>query len=361
MKTILFLTASLACAAAAYGKTPRVRVAESGERFVLGDSGETFRPWGFNYDHDRDGRLIEDYWHDEWETVAEDFAEMRALGANVVRVHLQFGRFMESAETPRKRELARLGDLLDLAEATGLRLDLTGLGCYHAADVPPWYDALDEAGRWAAQARFWSAVARRGAGRGAVFCYDLMNEPVVPGGRGRQANWLGPAFGDKHFVQFITRETGDRERAAVAVAWIQTLTQAIRAVDAETPITVGLVPWSLDRPGLTSGFPPERVAPELDFVAMHLYPKSGKQAADLATLQGFAVGKPLIIEETFPLSCTAEELGAFLDAAEPHADGVIGFYWGRTREELTPPQTIGEGLTLAWLELFADRAPEATE
>ena len=34
-----------------------------------------------------------------------------------------------------------------------------------------------------AQARFWEAVATRCAGSPAVFCFDLMNEPVVPGGR----------------------------------------------------------------------------------------------------------------------------------------------------------------------------------
>lgn len=39
-------------------------------------------------------RLLEDYWAEEWETVAQDFREIRDLGANVVRIHLQLGRFM---------------------------------------------------------------------------------------------------------------------------------------------------------------------------------------------------------------------------------------------------------------------------
>jgi hypothetical protein len=50
------------------------------------------------------------------------------------------------------------------------------------------------------QARFWQAVAGRCAESPAVFCYDLMNEPVVPGGQRTGGDWLGPAFGDKHFV-----------------------------------------------------------------------------------------------------------------------------------------------------------------
>ena len=39
-------------------------------------------------------------------------------------------------------------------EQTGLRLDVTGLGCYHRRDVPAWYDGLNEERRWAAQARW---------------------------------------------------------------------------------------------------------------------------------------------------------------------------------------------------------------
>ena len=102
--------------------------------------------------------------------------------ANVVRVHLQLGKFMKDRETPDERSLARLGKLLELAGRTGLYLDLTGLGCYHKKDVPAWYDALTEKERWTVQARFWEAVAERCAHSPAVFCYDLMNEPVVPGG-----------------------------------------------------------------------------------------------------------------------------------------------------------------------------------
>ena len=90
-----------------------------------------------------------------------DFGEMKDLGANVVRVHLQFGKFMKRPDEPDPRALDRLGKLVALAEQTGLYLDLTGLGCYRKRDVPAWYDALDEPARWAAQARFWEAVAAR--------------------------------------------------------------------------------------------------------------------------------------------------------------------------------------------------------
>ncbi len=338
---------------------PRVRVADDGRGFVL-ETGERFVPWGFNYDHDRDNRLIEDYWETEWDKVVEDFREMKTMGANVVRVHLQFGKFMKTADEPNERALEKLDDLVRLAEEVGLYLDITGLGCYIKPDVPAWYDALDERGRWDAQARFWEAIAARCAKSPAIFCYDLMNEPVVPGG-GRRDDWLGPPFGDRHFVQFITLELGERERPEVARQWVTHLVSAIRRHDQKTMITVGLVPWSLNRPGLTSGFVPERIADQLDFIAMHIYPKQGELDAALDTVRGFDVGKPIVIEEIFPLYCGAAELRTFIERSREHAHGWIGFYWGKTPEELLASGTIGDAMMFGWLELFQDMQPDAQD
>ena len=53
----------------------------------------------------------------------------------------------------------------------------------------------------------------------------------------------------------------------------------------------GLVPWSLDRPGLTSGFVPKEIAPELDFIAVHLYPEKGKVKEAMETLSGLRRGE----------------------------------------------------------------------
>jgi hypothetical protein len=336
-----------------------VRVSDDNEGFLLAESGKPFHPWGFNYDHDADGRLIEDYWHDQWEAVKSDFQEMKQLGANVVRIHLQFGRFMESPTKPRQSSLDQLTRLVKLAEETGLYLDVTGLGCYHKADVPAWYDALSEQERWQAQSVFWEAVAKTCAESPAIFCYDLMNEPIVAGGDKKHDDWLGPALGDKHFVQRITLDRAGRERPEIARKWVHTLVTAIRKHDQRHLVTVGLVPWSLDRPGLTSGFVPGKIADDLDFIAVHIYPEKGKVDDAIETLKGFAaVGKPVVIEEIFPLKCGAEELGRFIDQSRKHATGWIGFYWGKTPEEIRPAKTIPEAMTLSWLELFQEKTPQ---
>ena len=335
---------------------PRISVAANRSGFNLEHQDKHFSPWGFNYDHDQKGRLIEDYWETEWEKVERDFRSMKQLGANVVRIHLQLGKFMQSATEPNKKGLEQLGKLVTLAEEVGVYLDLTGLGCYHKADVPDWYDTLDERGRWDAQARFWESVAATCDKSPAIFCYDLMNEPVVPGGKRKDGDWLGPAFGGKHFVQVICLDQKDRPRSEIARQWISHLVRAIRTKDTRHLITVGLVDWSLDRPGLTSGFIPEVIATDLDFLCVHLYPEAGKLDDNLKTLKGFSAGKPVVIEETFPLKCSTAEFGHFIEQSRRHSAGCIGFYWGQMPDELRKSKTIGDLLTLGWLEFFEQQA-----
>ena len=330
----------------------RIVIGKDARSFALASSGRVFVPRGFNYDRDYKMRLIEDYWDAEWPTVQQDFAEMKALGANVVRVHLQFGRFMCSPDKGNGKALDRLERLVELAESTGLYLDITGLACYRKSDVPAWYDKLSEKDRWRAQAAFWEAVAARCADRNAVFCYDLMNEPVVPAGRNEPGAWLGPAFAGFCYVQYVSLDQRDRPRPDIARDWLRIMTAAVRKHDRRRLVTVGLVDWSLDRPGLTSGFEPSTVAREVDFLCVHIYPKSGKIPESLETLKGFCVGKPVVIEETFPMYCTASELRQFLTQSEEYSAGWIGFYWGKTLEQYRRSNSPADAAMIGWLELF---------
>ncbi len=284
---------------------------------------------------------------------------MKSLGANAVRIHLQFGRFMKTPVQPNQDNLDQLVRLIKLAEEVGLYINLTGLGCYHPEDVPDWYDAMSERERWAAQARFWEAVAAVCADSPAVFCYNLMNEPVVPGGDRPRDDWLGPGFADtgKHFVQFITLDRAGRDRPEIARAWIRNLTDAIRKHDKRRLITVGLVHWSLDRPGLSSGFIPDRIADDLDFIAIHLYPESGQIDEAIKILEGFAVGKPLIIEEIYPLRGGLDTLNEFLQLSRETTIGWFSFFWGRAPDDIDQPRTIGEAIKRQWLQYWRNQTP----
>src|SRR4051812_6661438 len=81
-----------------------ITLSPDGRGFVFKESQKPFKPWGFNY-LGTFGKIYEEYWAEDWESIAEDFREMKKLGANVVRVHLQVGTFMESPTTAKKDEL----------------------------------------------------------------------------------------------------------------------------------------------------------------------------------------------------------------------------------------------------------------
>ena len=157
-----------------------IRVSQDGTHFVRGAEAERFVIWGVNYDHDGRGDLLDEYWIERWDSVVADFREIKALGANCVRIHLQLGKFIDSPGKTNSGALEQLAKLVKLAEETNLYLDVTGLACYHKKNIPKWYDKLGEAERWSVQALFWEAIAKTCKDSPAIFCYDLMNEPILP-------------------------------------------------------------------------------------------------------------------------------------------------------------------------------------
>jgi hypothetical protein len=330
-----------------------IRVGKDGRTFRLSRTGLKFTPWGFNYDHDRSNRLLESYWKTEWMTVGGDFKEMKALGANTVRVHLQLSRFMASSNKPNQESLDQLARLLRLAETTGLYLDITGLGCYDKKDVPQWYNDLDERPRWSVQARFWEAVAKVCNRSPAVFCYDLMNEPIVNEDK-KNRDWTPGAFGDRYFVQRLTLDFAGRSEKQIAKAWVDELVAAIRKHDREHLITVGAIPWALTWTNAQPLFYSKEVSQNLDFVSLHFYPKAGEVDKALRALAVYQIGKPMVIEEMFPMECSVEDLDQFIEGSKPMATGWIGFYWGKTMAEYKEGErSVADNLTLNWLEYFA--------
>ncbi len=359
MKRLLPLLLSLgACARGGPAEPPmeRIRVAPGGRGFTLETSGRPWVPWGFNYDHDAQSRLLEDYWGSDWDRVVEDFQEMKALGANVVRIHLQLHRFLKSADGEDEAELDRLGRLLQLAEATGLRLDITGLASYRKALAPPWYVQAPERARWALQARFWEAVAKRCASSPAVFCYSLMNEPVSPAGPSKEF-WEGE-LGGFSYVERLTLDPGTRSRPEVTRQWMDTLIPAIRKFDPRRPITCGVFYIFDVAGGLTLGPDPREIAAPLDFLSVHLYPKSGKVDTALRLLKLLeSAGKPVLIQEMFALSCGLPEFRRFLDGSRATASGWISFYWGRTAEEYRRSNEMKDALMVQWLDFIREAGP----
>jgi hypothetical protein len=299
--------------------------------------------------------LLDEYWIEEWATVEEDFKEIKALGANCVRIHLQLGKFMDAPDQANPAALAQLAKLVQLAETNRIYLDITGLACYHKKNIPSWLDGLSEKERWQVQANFWLAIAETCKASPAIFCYDLMNEPILPGAQ-PEKEWLGGELDGKFFVQRISLDLAGRTREEVAAAWVKQMTDAIRSRDSNHLITVGVIPWVFVFGGGKPLFHSPPVGDPLDFVAVHFYPKKGELDKALTALKAYEVGKPLVIEEMFPLACSEAELAEFVERSSTIADGWVSFYWGATIDQLKskPQPTIGEAITASWLEKFRD-------
>lgn len=333
-----------------------VQVSTVGKQFVLSPSGKPFVPWGFNYDHDENEkeRLLEDYWAAEWSKVEEDFGEMQDLGANVVRIHLQLGKFMQAPDKLNKQNLEQLERLVALAEEKGLYIDLTGLGNYRESDIPEWYRRLSEEKRWSVHARFWEAIALRLHKSPAIFCYNLMNEPAVPAER--QKDWQAPPFENgRHYVEYIAMDPGTRSRLEIGRKWLRTLTKAIRKHDPKHLITVGTFLINDQADHLPIGATPEELVSEIDFISVHIYPREGKLRNSLDVLKRLGVGKPVVVEEMAPLYCSVPSLGRFIETSGAYASGWMGFYWGKTLEEYRQAEGIKDALMLGWLDLMRNK------
>jgi hypothetical protein len=333
----------------------RIALSPDHTSFIHTTTQKPFHPWGLNYDRDFRMRLLEDYWQTEWPTVVEHFAEMKRLGANLVRIHLQVARFMDAPDKPNAASLAQLQKLLDLAEKNGLYLDLTGLACYRRADVPKWYSDLDERARWQAQANFWSAIAQACSNSPAVFCYDLVNEPSVPAEPRKPHDWLAGDLAGFTYCQVITLDAKSRDRTRLATDWIDKMTAAIRQHDRQTLITVGLLPFPTG-----AGFDAQALANHLDFISVHYYPKKEKLDDQAQFLKKFKTPKPLIVEEIFPLNCSTAELGQFMQKS-PFVTGWVGFYWGHRQQDLQKPKSPGDALVAGWLTFFQSHNPHPAD
>ncbi|MBI1840548.1 MAG: hypothetical protein HYR88_06810 [Verrucomicrobia bacterium] len=217
------------------------------------------------------------------------------------------------------------------------------------------YDSLPDGERWKAQERFWEAIANTCAKSPAVFCYDLANEPTATGKR--PEGWYMGRMGDFEFCQRLTLDQPDRPGDDIFREWTKRMIASVRKHEKTRMITLGMLPF----PGPAY----EAAGRQLDFISPHLYPKSGKVAEEIAMLRRFDIGKPIVIEETFPLSCGVEDERGFLLQSRGIAAGWIGQYPSDRPGELRELKragriNIGQSMYLGWIELFEQLGPEMT-
>ena len=327
-----------------------VKIAPDGKGFVLHPSGDRYVPWGHNYASvDVMERLAGDP-----ARVEREFAEMKAAGTTVARIHPEMPRILAAADKADPVALEQLRKLLGIAEKSGIRLKITGLSCYRIKDRLAWYDAMEEQDRWNAQAFFWETVARTCADSPAVFAYDLVNEPAATG---KPADgWYTGRMGDVEFCQRLSLNPGKRNGDDIFREWTRRMVAAIRKHDRTHLVTMGMLPF----PGAY-----KVAAEQLDFVSPHLYPKTGKVDDEIGLLKRFDWGKPIVIGETFPLSCGADDERDFLLKSRELAHGWIGHWPDESPAQLaelkrTGKATIHNAIWLSWVDLFREIGPQMT-
>lgn len=347
----LFFTLVLLISAACVVAMEAVVLNPVGKGFVLHPSGDRYIPWGHNYASvDILKRLAENP-----ERVAREFAEMKAVGTTVARIHPEMPRILSGPDQADPHALTELRKLLSIAEEAGIHLMITGLACYTITDRMEWYDSLEEQERWEVQAFFWETIARICADSPAVFAYDLVNEP---GAVGKRADgWYMGRMGDVEFCQWLSLDPGKRSKDDIFRAWTQRMVTAIRKHDKTHLITMGMFPF----PGIY-----KVAAEQLDFVSPHLYPKTGRVAQEITLLKKFDWGLSIVIGETFPLSCGVDDERDFLLKSREFAHGWIGHWPDESPAELSALKksgkaTIQNAVWLAWVELFKEIGPQMTD
>ena len=92
---------------------------------------------------------------------------------------------------------------------------------------------------------------------------------------------------------------------------------------------------------------------------MHFYPRRGEVDKALTALSVYEIGKPLVIEEMFPLHCSQEEMDQFINRSRDFVDGYISFYWGKTMEDYERGKPdLASAITGQWLKRFKQKAAE---
>ncbi len=327
-----------------------VKIAPDQNGFTLHPSGDRFVPWGHNYASvDILERLASDP-----ARVEREFAEMKAAGTTVARIHPEMPRILTGPDQADPHALGQLKKLLKIAEDSGIHLKITGLACYKIEDRLAWYDSMDEQDRWKLQAFFWETIARTCAESPAVFAYDLVNEPGAIGKR--DDGWYMGRMGDVEFCQRLSLDPGQRSGDDIFREWTKRMVAAIREHDQTHLITMGMLPF----PGMYKA-----AAEPLDFVSPHLYPKTGKVDDEITLLKRFDWGKPIVIGETFPLRCGVDDQREFLLKSRPFAHGWIGHWPDESPTTLAELKesgkaTIHNAIWLSWVDLFKELGPQMT-
>lgn len=372
---------------------PRIRLAADG-RSLETASGRPFVPFGLSYFRPGTGWAPQVWRQFDADATRRDFARMKELGVNCVRVFLSYGSFLMETNQVSPDGLAKFDQFLELAEQAGIYVHPTGPD--HWEGLPDWAKTdryADEVVLRSVE-EFWRQFAARYRGRAVIFAYDLLNEPEVrwdtPPMRAKWNRWLEKKYAALPKLAATWGVTNQNQawgaipippredcagcarlldfqhfREEIADEWTRRQVAAIKAADPQALVSVGLIQWSV--PSLLaagwqySAFRPERVARLVDFLEIHFYPLANgfyeyaaeDEARNLAYLESVVrevarPGKPVVVAEFGWYGGGQPTFGKHAFATEEQQA-----QWGRKLVEATA------GLASGWLNWGFHDHPQA--
>ena len=271
----------------------RIQVSPTGWGFVEAQSGRAFTPWGCNYYDPFTGWAPQLWAQFNPARVDEQLAQVAALGGNCVRIFLTLKSLLAAPGQADPSGLAKVEQMLALAEKNGLRVIWSGPSLWEGA--PEWWPQAAEGdffihpGLLADQEAAWQALAERMRGHPALLAYDLLNEPFAPWQPGPVFNDLwrrwkaqnAPAAPDEPplpapplFLEWDGELQRFRER--LAADYVERMSAAIRRGDDTHLLTIGLhqksAPFDWYPPDPYAAFHAQTLAPYLDYLSIHFYP-----------------------------------------------------------------------------------------
>jgi hypothetical protein len=320
---------------------PKVLIAKDGRSFET-ESGKPFVPIGVSYFRPGTGWAPQVWKQFDAEATRKDFARMRELGINCVRVFLSYGSFYSEPGVLKREGAEKFDQFLSLADKAGIYVHPAGLDLWEGP--PDWQPfAVGDQPTLHYTEQFWKLFAARYRGRHVIFAYDLKNEPTIDWrNEVMPPQWnvwlekrygsiekLAAAWGTTNQLQFgkiaVPRPRNARRnrelldfqsfRGDLADEWTRRQVAAIKSADPAALVTVGFlqssvpsVPWGDNG---DTGFRPERQAKLLDFLEIHFYPltrgvyeykSEDDELANLACLESIVrevarPGKPVVLAE----------------------------------------------------------------
>jgi endo-1,4-beta-mannosidase len=321
---------------------PKIRVAKGGRTFA-DETGRPFVPFGVNYYRPGTGWAPQIWKTFDPEATRKDFARMKGLGVNCIRIFLTYHSFHTNPGVLNPEGIQKFDQLLAIAEDAGVYVHPAGPEFWEGP--PNWKPvAIADERTLAATEKFWKLFAARYRGRNVIWAYDLKNEPDVGWNldiiKSQWNEWLKKRYSGPQKLRAAWNSTNALEfgnipvpaaknalkspelldfqsfREHIADEWTRRQAEAIKSSDPHALVTVGCLQTSVPSRfwgGINdyTGFRPERQAKFLDFLEIHFYPSEGGgyeyktkagELANMAYLEGIVrevarPGKPVVLAE----------------------------------------------------------------